>query len=249
MLKQFFSVLFIAALISCSNAQNTKIMGEPVTPGSEKIKADFFEPFVVKGIINTVSKKGETSIFRYINKEMLFSKYNGETVIKQILSYSNKNKELTGVHTTFYNPKTLEVLFWRYDNKKNNSSFAFKTQGTKIMGTQDLKLPEEQWRGADLGVKLFQNESRELFFRGLNVPIGTVIKFPVIGMQPPFHGWVSYTYSKDEKVNYNGKTYNAKIWESSNDAQTFYVVIDKAPYVIKREVQAGKEKHIFSFGT
>ncbi|WP_298755976.1 hypothetical protein [uncultured Psychroserpens sp.] len=246
-LNYTFSLLAFFIFMSCSNAQKQNIEGKKVTPNSPEIKTGFFEPFTVDGVINIETKKGKTSVFRYVNKQMNFDLLNNQKVIKQVLSYFDNKKKLTGVHTTIYDPTTFHVLYWRYDNKTNNSSFAFKTEGTTIKGTQDVSLPDNEWKGIDIGTKVFQNESRELFFRAVNVPIGTVVSFPIIGMQSPFHGWVNYKYSKNRKVLFEGKSYDAKIWEAANDSNTFYVVIDKAPYVIKREVSTGKEKHVFSY--
>ncbi len=245
-------VLFtvFATFLSCSNAQQPKsVEGQEIKPGAKELQTGFFSPFNVDGVINEVDKKGKTSVFRIVNKTMENTEFNGSPAIKQKLHYYDANEIPTGVHITIYDPKTLQVLFWQYKNKSNNTAFAFKQEGTFIKGTEDLNAPDDKWQGMDIGTKVFQNESRELLFRAMDVPIGTVVKFPVIGMQPPFHGWVNYKYAKNKKATYKGKSYDAKIWESANDPDTFYTVIEEAPYVIHREVNAGKGvKHIFTFG-
>ncbi len=246
-----FILLTFFVFFSCSNAQQPKsVEGIEIKPGAEELQTEFFSPFNVDGVINEVDKKGKSSVFRIVNKTMENTEYNGSPAIKQKLHYYDANKKPTGVHITIYDSKTLQVLYWQYKNKSDNSAFAFKQEGTTIKGTQDLNVPDDKWQGMDIGTKVFQNESRELLFRALDVPLNTVVSFPVIGMKPPFHGWVNYKYASTKKVTYKGKVYDAKIWESANDAKTFYTVIDEAPYVIHREVNAGKgSKHVFTFGS
>ncbi len=176
---------------------------------------------------------------------MDFFTWKGQKIIRQKLTYRNKNGETSGVHTTYYDPKTLSVQYWSYKNA--SKSFAFKMDGTKISGTQNIDAPEDTWKTLDIGTMLFQNETRELFFRAVQVQKGTIIKFPVIGTSPPFHGWISYTYAKDQTLEYKGKVYNAKVWEATGNPKSYYIVIDKAPYVIKRVVFTGKDTHIFTY--
>ena len=245
-------IALMACLIfySCSNANSQSrrqtLPGEEVLAGSSMVDASFFQPFSVKGKIMEVSGDKE-SLFRSMEKVMNKKKVDGMEVIVQQLTYSGE-KGKTGVHTTHYDPKTLQVLYWEYESFTGSTHLAFKANGTQLSGSQNPG-PDAKWQSMDIGVPLFQNETRELLFRSLHKsPKGTKIKFPIIGMRPPFHGWVAYEYSKDESINYDGKVVSAKIWSAIGNPDSYYAVIDEAPYVIKRVLPAGKKaSHIFSF--
>ncbi len=246
------SVFFIVFFFACSKAQPDyqSIPGIEVKPGSSYVNTGFFTPFKTMGKVLLEKGSGKESVFRYFEKEMDFFDWEGKKVIRQILKYSDDKKKPTGIHTTYYDPESLAVLFWEYQNQKNKkASFAFQMNGTEVAGTMDLSIPKDQWQRADIGVQLFQNESRELFFRSLNMEKGSTIKFPVVGMQPPYHGWISYTFDREEELDFSGKKHLARIWVSSSQQGTYYAVIDEAPYVIKRVVQAGKENHVFQYET
>ncbi len=245
------ALLLILILASCSqsNSQPTResLPGDEILPGSEQMSTAFFTPFKVTGQI--IEEKGnEAETFRSFEKEMLFEDYNGKKAIKQILTYTQKDRK-TGVHTTLYDPKTFQVIYWEYKSHTNSTHFAFKANGTKLSGTQNPSSSSPQWQTTDLGIGLFQNETRELLFRSLySAEKGTQVKFPIIGMQAPFHGWIAYEYKKDESIEYGGRKRKAKIWSAVGNSTIYYAVIDQAPYVIQREVPAGKKsKHVFTY--
>ena len=257
MKTQNYIILLLVTVIlsSCNPAQSQSrrdhLPGREVLPGSELMDVSFFEPFTSTGMIDEV-KNGIRNPFRKIMKKMRWIDKEGKKLIEQVLTYRDpKNDKVTGIHKTYYDPATLQVVYWDYYKNGSKGQFAFKAEGTKLSGTQSPGDENAKWRTVDVGLKLFQNESRELLFRALgNVPVGTEVKFPIIGMQPPFHGWVSYKYAKDQEVSFNGKKVIAQLWQASNNAESYYQVIKEEPYVILRALPTGgTNAHVFSYQT
>lgn len=241
-------LLCTISLFTCKKAESQQILpGTSITPGHSQLETDFFEPFSVRGTISLNKKNGGSSVFRLFDKIMERIDWNDKQVLRQELRYLDSNKKPTGTHITYYDPKTLQVLHWEYRLKDGKTAFIFEQENTVIRGTQKAKTPRDQWQSSDIGTKVFQNETRELFFRALQANVGDVIKFPIIGNQPPFHGWVSYTYSETKATTYKGSSYNAKIWTATTNPNNYYVIIDVPPYVIERGVQAGSEMHVFTY--
>lgn len=245
--KILLVLLFFTYACHPAQPQRKELPGIEIMPGSPWLDTSFFQAFETAGIVHIRNKKGKTKIFRHLRKKMDLFEWEGQLVIRQELDYANLKRHATGTHTTYYDPKSLGVLYWSFTDHKSKGGFAFRMNGTSIKGTQDPNLLVEKWKSMDIGVQLFQNETRELLLRAIQVELGQTVKFPVIGMQAPFYGWVSYTYVRDEVLDYGGKSHPAKIWAAANDPNTFYAVIDLPPYVIRREVRAGKETHIFTY--
>lgn len=245
--KILLALVVLAYACHPTQSQQKELLGIEITPGCEWLDTSFFEAFETEGMVHIRNKKGKSKPFRYIQKKMDFFEWEGKQVIRQRLDYANPNRQPSGTHTTYYDPSTFGVLYWAYTDHKTKAGFAFRMDGTTIKGTQDPNLLVEKWQSRDIGVQLFQNETRELLLRAIQIELGQTVRFPVIGMQVPFYGWVSYTYLRDEKLDYEGKSHPAKIWASSTDPNTYYAVIEIPPYVIKREVSTGKETHIFTY--
>lgn len=251
----FMALSALIIMSSCNTAQSQSpresLPGTEVLPGSKLIDASFFRPFSAEGMIYEI-KNGRQSPFRKMSKEMRWVDSEGGRLIEQVLTYRDpKGDKVTGIHKTHYDPQTLQVVYWDYYKDGHKGQFAFKAEGTRLSGTQTPGQNNAKWQTVDLKVKLFQNETREMLFRSLrDVPVGTEVKFPIIGMQSPFHGWVAYKYNGDKGIMFNGRKFMAQVWQAAGNKDSYYHVIDQAPYVIARSLPTGKtSNHLFHYDT
>lgn len=126
--------------------QQKELPGIEIIPGSPWLDTSFFQAFEAKGMVHIKNKKGKTKVFRHLQKKMDVFEWEGQSVIRQQLDYADPKQQATGTHITYYDPKSLGVLYWSYTDHKTDAAFAFRMDGTSIRGTQDPNLLVEKWK-------------------------------------------------------------------------------------------------------